>query len=189
MPFKETNRIEFKRNLADSLEKEVTAFLNCPEGGNVYIGIDEDEFFEGYSIPRNKELMRIYKDLDIVEYLGSGMPRIMQYYPRDCFKFTNHFLRMTIFNEERKVEAQSEAQSDSILSVLEKGELSPAEITKMLQLKSKSGAFKRCLSELLTQNLIEMTIPEKPNSRLQKYRLTEKGKKYLETKGESSNGA
>lgn len=37
---KESNRIEFKRQLSDDLEKEVVAFLNYREGGNLYIGID-----------------------------------------------------------------------------------------------------------------------------------------------------
>jgi ATP-dependent DNA helicase RecG len=31
--------------------------------------------------------------------------------------------------------------------------------------------------------LIEMTIPEKPQSRLQKYRLTKKGRERLATRG------
>jgi ATP-dependent DNA helicase RecG len=35
-------------------------------------------------------------------------------------------------------------------------------------------------------DLIEMTIPEKPNSRLQKYRVTEKGQNLL-TKQKNGN--
>ena len=52
------------------------------------------EFFEGYSIPRNKELMRIFRDLDMVEYLGSGIPRILKAYPKESFRFTENFTRM-----------------------------------------------------------------------------------------------
>ncbi len=37
----ESNRIEYKLELTDSLEKEVVAFLNYREGGVIYIGIDK----------------------------------------------------------------------------------------------------------------------------------------------------
>lgn len=57
--------------------------------------INQDEFFEGISVPRNKELMRIFKDLDLVEQLGSGIPRIIETYSRECVTFTGHFIRMT----------------------------------------------------------------------------------------------
>jgi predicted transcriptional regulator len=36
------------------------------------------------------------------------------------------------------------------------------------------------LKPLMEEGLVEMTIPEKPNSRLQKYRLTAKGRATLE---------
>lgn len=62
-------------------------------------GIPEDlskrEFFEGYSVPRNKEIMRVFKDLDLVEHLGSGVPRILESYDKDCFDFSDNFLRIT----------------------------------------------------------------------------------------------
>ena len=39
--------------------------------------------------------MRIYKDLNMVEQLGSGVPRILKAYSKDCFKFSANYLRMT----------------------------------------------------------------------------------------------
>jgi hypothetical protein len=39
----ESNRIEYKRELSESLEREVVAFLNAREGGILYIGIDDEE--------------------------------------------------------------------------------------------------------------------------------------------------
>ena len=38
---KETNRIEYKQELNGKLEREVVSFLNYPEGGTIYIGIDD----------------------------------------------------------------------------------------------------------------------------------------------------
>jgi predicted HTH transcriptional regulator len=37
----ESNRIEYKQQLTDDLEKEAIAFLNYKEGGVIYIGIDK----------------------------------------------------------------------------------------------------------------------------------------------------
>ena len=37
----ETNRIEYKQELTDDLEKESVAFLNYLEGGVLYIGIEK----------------------------------------------------------------------------------------------------------------------------------------------------
>ena len=35
-------------------------------------------------------------DVEMVESLGSGMPRILQTYGRECFTFMEHFIRFTI---------------------------------------------------------------------------------------------
>lgn len=43
----ESNRIEYKRELTDGLEKEVIAFLNYKDGGVIYIGIDNDGITHG----------------------------------------------------------------------------------------------------------------------------------------------
>ncbi|MGY0040483.1 ATP-binding protein [Pedobacter sp. NJ-S-72] len=68
---------------------EITSTCSLPDE------LSLEEFFEGFSVPRNKEIMRIYKDLDLVEQLGSGIPRILESYDKQCFKFSDHFLRMS----------------------------------------------------------------------------------------------
>jgi ATP-dependent DNA helicase RecG len=54
--------------------------------------------------------------------------------------------------------------------------LSSAEIATALGHKQLSGNLRKALPRLRDSGLLEYTIPESPNSRLQQYRLTEKGK-------------
>ena len=68
---------------------EITSAGTLPEG------LNEDDFFDGVSIPRNRELMRVYRDLELVEQLGSGVPRILESYGKECFRFMGNFIRMT----------------------------------------------------------------------------------------------
>jgi ATP-dependent DNA helicase RecG len=73
--------------------------IEISSAGGLPEGLSQEEFFEGFSVPRNKELMRVYKDVDLVEQLGSGVPRILAFYPKECFKFSDNFLRMTFPSE------------------------------------------------------------------------------------------
>jgi hypothetical protein len=57
----------------------------------------------------------------------------------------------------------------AILKALDKKPLSRKEIFDIIERNGDSRAFKRYLSPLLNAGLIQMTIPEKPNSRNQKY--------------------
>ena len=39
--------------------------------------------------------MRIFKDMELVEQLGSGIPRVLQTYGRESFKFSDNFVRQS----------------------------------------------------------------------------------------------
>ena len=69
--------------------------IEITSAGGLPDGLSEEEFFEGFSVPRNKELMRVFKDIGMVEQLGSGVPRILESYDRSCFSFSDNFLRMS----------------------------------------------------------------------------------------------
>jgi len=53
---------------------------------------------------------------------------------------------------------------------------------------SRTGHFRRWLDRLLRDGLLEMTVPGKPRSPIQKYRLTSKGRSVLGRAAESSEG-
>jgi ATP-dependent DNA helicase RecG len=67
------------------------------------------------------------------------------------------------------------------LFVLQQGELSSGELRSLLKIKHRQTFRVNYLHPAREAGLLERTIPEKPNSRLQKYRLTEKGKKQLKS--------
>ncbi|WP_312082938.1 RNA-binding domain-containing protein [Epilithonimonas hominis] len=86
---------DYSRELAPKFELfddrlEITSNGGLPEG------LAKEEFFEGFSVPRNKEIMRIFKDLDLVEQLGSGIPRILEFYKKESFQFSENFLRIVL---------------------------------------------------------------------------------------------
>ena len=70
-----------------------------------------------------------------------------------------------------------------ITSILADQVLSSGDITAALGKEYYSGHLRRVIKMLLSDGIIEYTIPEKPRSRLQKYRLTEKGRQMLAQKG------
>ena len=86
-----------------------------------------------------------------------------------------------------QVEGTSQGQVMSlfvrITSILADQVLSSGDITAALGKEYYSGHLRRVIKMLLSDGIIEYTIPEKPRSRLQKYRLTEKGRQMLAQKG------
>ena len=76
---------------------------------------------------------------------------------------------------ESRPESQPESLRERVLGCLVSGALSKAEVSTALEQKEISGQLNKIVRKLLTEGYIEYTIPEKPNSRLQKYRLTKKG--------------
>jgi len=82
-------------------------------------------------------------------------------------------LRENIFTDQ--VGDQVTDQVAKLLCVFEGHPLSASELMKKLGLSHRPTFRNNYLHPALAKGLIEMTVPDKPNSRLQKYRITQKG--------------
>ena len=83
--------------------------------GGIQNEFTEEEFLLGYSAPKNKELMRVFKDLSLVEHLGTGIRRILKKYDKKIYNFYPHFIRVSIrFNEN-----EFEYKTDNNISFLD----------------------------------------------------------------------
>jgi ATP-dependent DNA helicase RecG len=83
---------------------------------------------------------------------------------------------------EQVSEQVGEQVSEQVATLLRACAAGPKSKRELLDLAGLSDAYlnyKRHILPLLNQEFLERTIPEKPNSRLQKYRLTAKGRKWI----------
>ncbi len=67
----------------------------------------------------------------------------------------------------------------AVLGLLVQRPMSSSSLAEGLGHGQISGALKRSIDRLMSRGAIEYTIPDKPNSRLQRYRLTAKGRALL----------
>ena len=77
-----------------------------------------------------------------------------------------------------QVAPQVTPQVSELLAVIQ-GEMNRAALQAALGLSDRKSFRERYLQPALADGLIAMTIPDKPNSRLQRYRLTDKGQLHL----------
>lgn len=102
----------------------------------------------------------------------------------DSAPFIEFMLRMILAAVSPQVGPQVTPQVRQLLEVLT-GEMSREQIQAILELQDRKSFRERYLAPALAEGLIEMTIPDKPNSRLQKYRLTVKGHDCVQERDEA----
>lgn len=95
----------------------------------------------------------------------------------DAAPFIEFMLRMIL--DAVTTAPQVAPQVRQILKVI-RGEMAREALQRALELQDRKSFRERYLKPALADELMEMTLPEKPNSRLQKYRLTDKGRRWLQ---------
>lgn len=91
--------------------------------GGLVEWLSMEEIFLGVLMPRNLELMRILKDIELVEYIGSGMGKILKIYNKNNFIFKEYFLRFSIPFEKVFLDQNKESSEKSLEIKLTKREL------------------------------------------------------------------
>lgn len=177
---------------------------NRPHG----FGVLNPETFTPF--PKNPVIAAFFRQIGRADELGSGMRKMMRYgkayggadpemIEGDIFRIivkVPDFEAPDVAKSKMQSEAQVEAQEAQVEAREAQVELvkwqldlliacfscekSGKELLKIAGYKTRTGNFKKGLQNLIDKKLLKLTIPDKPSSRLQKYRLTEKGKSLLE---------
>jgi len=176
---KESQRLEFKESFGKETIETVAAFSNSL-GGVILIGVY-------IAVHRNKLLAEAFYLHGDIEKFGTGFFRIrkeMGNSPELQFVFEsfNEFTRtgIDITPQVTLQDTPQDTPQDQKLILILEDELSGDAIQEILGLSDREYFRKEHIKPAIEQGLIEMTIPDKPNSKNQKYRLTKTGKQMKE---------
>ena len=137
---------------------------------------------------RNPQIVAAFRRLGLCEQAGTGMGMMLNQWKAlghlepeyDNDRSRKAFeIRLPLAKEPVTGEVTPPVKR-LIDLIAEKGELGAGAIREAFGLKDRTHVRNTYIAPALEAELIEYTIPEKPNSRLQKYRLTNKGKEWVE---------
>lgn len=119
--------------------------------GRLIQGQNREDFFSCSSSQETGKLMRVFKDVGLVEQLGSGMSRILQIYEQNIFQISEHFIKVVFpfswtDEMENKVNGNGDDNGDDIkvlLTLMENPSLTAKEISK------KTGFSTRKISRII----------------------------------------
>ncbi|MCI5140568.1 MAG: hypothetical protein D3909_02335 [Candidatus Electrothrix sp. ATG1] len=121
------------------------------------------------------------------DQLGSGVTNIHKYLPHyskgalPLFEETQYGFELTLPLVAELPSQHVTSEVARMVNIL-KGEMKRAEIMEILGLKDEKHFREKYQQAGIAAGVIEMTIPDKPQSRNQKYRLTLQGQALLEQK-------
>lgn len=165
-------------------------------------GMTLEDMRQGVSRIRNHVIACVFRELNLIEQWGSGVRRIFSEalelgLPEPQFLEVGMRVRVVVRlaqalrlphgaalagDQDSLARLESRLESNlaaRVVVLLGEAEAGKAQLAKLLGHKSVSGELHKQIKRLLAKEFIEMTLPDKPNSRLQKYRLTDQGKALL----------
>ncbi|KAF5414740.1 MAG: hypothetical protein C5S48_07645 [Candidatus Methanogaster sp.] len=144
----------------------------------------------------NRRIWDFLKELHLTEGRGTGFPKIKRAMkangsPEPVFETDddrNYFMTILAAHPEARVSEQViEQVSVQVIQILEfcRTERKKQKILNYLNLSPAYTNYKRHILPLLQNGLLSFTIPDKPRSRSQKYKITESGLAALKRHAES----
>ena len=155
---------------------------------------------------RNPALARVFREAGIMEQWGTGVQRVFEQVaeaglPEPLIEEIQDRVRVTIYIPSHdparpsgsantgggtdaatgsSVRVSKSSEQVALLRALAAGELrSRAELLTTIGLTDAYGNYRRHLLPLVEQGYLARTVPDKPNSRLQRYRITDAGRARL----------
>jgi ATP-dependent DNA helicase RecG len=141
---------------------------------------------------RNRRIGEFFKELEMTEGRSTGIPKILEEMeangsPAPLFEMNDDRLSFVIRLPRHPLAlvppanlAQVTAQVGELLEQMN-GEMTRQAMQDAVGLAHREHFRKAYLAPALEQGVIEMTLPDKPNSRSQRYRLTAFGRHWLDT--------
>lgn len=155
--------------------------------GTIPPGQTLDGFYAGESVPVNQKLSDMFLQLHISERTGRGVPKITEIYGKETYEFRENSIVVSIPFARVSTEGippvvppvvppvttsgekitENKTIAERILEFCKKPK-GILEIAEMLHYKDKK-TVRKYVKPLVEEGRLAMTIPDKPNSSLQKY--------------------